>query len=230
MKILIILILSFVIIATFDSMRMYLLYMKTLKLETNFASFQNKDTFSNMKILVLGDSTAVGTGATDPKNTTAGRLSSLFPNAALLNISQNGMKIAELNKKMDDINGHYDYILIQIGANDIIRFTSSKDIENGLNDIIIKAKKLSNRVVILHSTDIGKAKFFAWYVRPIYSYRTQNVREIYMRQAEMHTVQYVDLHDVKMTDYEYSDDKLHPNDEGYRLWFDEIKKKIDPRN
>jgi lysophospholipase L1-like esterase len=181
-----------------------------------------------MKILVLGDSTAVGTGAKDPKNTTAGRLSSLFPNAALLNISRNGMKMAELNKKMDDITGRYDYILIQIGANDIIQFTSKEDMENTLNQIILKAKKLSNRVVILHSGDIGKSKFFSWYIQPIYSYRTQNVRKIYMRQAEMHTIQYVDLFTIDIPDYYYAADKLHLNDEGYGGWFDEIKKKIDP--
>jgi lysophospholipase L1-like esterase len=225
MKIFSILLFIAVAILTFDALRMYSLYQNTRKLE-KIMPFQREFPDASDRILVLGDSTAAGTGTSDNKYSTAGRLASLFPGAEIINISENGLQIGELTKKLEDVDGRYDLILIQIGANDIIRLTGMNAIDLELQKLLTMANELSDKVIILHSGDIGKSKFFPVYVRPILSSRSRQVRDIYIKNAETFGVSYVDLFDVEMTDETYSDDKLHPNDAGYEIWFKEIMKKI----
>ena len=100
MKISTILILLIIGILVFDFLRMYLLFQNTLKLQNNFVPFQKINSSASKKILVLGDSTAVGTGATNNVYSTTGRLSSMYPDAEITNISENGFKIAGLNEKI----------------------------------------------------------------------------------------------------------------------------------
>jgi lysophospholipase L1-like esterase len=195
------------------------------------------------KILVLGDSTAFGTGASRPEDSTAGRLGLKYPDAEVVNLAKNGMRIAgleEVLKTLDakdvskqDKNKHFDLILIQIGANDIIRLTPAQDIESGIDKILAKAKSLGDKVIVLHSGNVGESKFFPWYIRPILSHRSVNMREIYIKIAEKHKAEYVDLINapiaVKLRENPslyYSSDLLHLSSEGYGLWYEEIRKRL----
>lgn len=188
-----------------------------------------------MRILVLGDSTAVGTGATKNSNTTAGRLGSLYPDAEVVNISQNGLKIAGLLEKMNAIgkDEYFDIILIQIGANDIIRFTDTDDIDTGIAEVLKRTEQMGTIVLVLHGGDIGESRFFPWYIRPFMSQRSNAVREIYKKHAVTYHANYIDLIDASISEalqvdpnLYYASDLLHLNDEGYGLWFDEIRKKL----
>ena len=226
MKVILMLLLLLIALVSYDIIRMYKLYQKTLQLENGFTAFQKIDPKAKQRILVLGDSTAVGTGASNNIYSTTGRLSSKYPEAEVINISENGLKLAGLNEKIKNLTEHYDIIVIQIGANDIIRLTDLETIDIELDKLLTKTKTLSDKVVILHSGNIGESKFFPWYVAPILSYRSKEVREIYIRRTSMHDATYVNLIDLHIDGKYYASDKLHLNDEGYGVWFDEIVKKI----
>lgn len=230
-----ILLLILALVLTYDIARIYLLLQKTIALEDSITPYERIKADARFRILVLGDSTAYGTGARSNVDTTAGRLASQYPDAEVVNLAVNGLRIKGLEGilKGRDEGEHFDIVLIQIGANDIIRLTSMKDIEAGIKRVLERSEKFGGKVVFLHSGDIGEAKFFPWYVRPILSRRSLEVKKIYEKAAEIYPSSYVDIIDsaisIKMKENPklyYSADLLHLSSEGYALWYEEIAKKL----
>ncbi len=217
----------------YDVVRIYFLFKKTQIIEKAKVSFSRLIENAPKNILVLGDSTAVGTGAERPEDTTAGRLGRLFPDAQVVNISKNGLKIAGLNKILDmiDEGARFDIVLIQIGANDIIQLTSMNNIKAGIDQILTRAAAFKGKTIIMHSGNIGESAFFPWYIKPILSIRSQAVREVYRSAAAKHAAQYIDLIDSVSSSLlkenpskYYAADLLHLTGDGYGTWFNEIRK------
>ncbi len=230
---LILLVILIGITLTFGIIRMYFLVKKTKVLIKSAVPYERSLPNSDMKILVLGDSTAYGTGAEKNSLTTAGRLGELFPQADVKTIAENGLKLEGLLEKMEaiDTNEKYAIILIQIGANDIMRLTSMKNIESRIDTAVDKLSKQTDKLIFMHSGNIGDSEFFPFYVKPILTSRSNKTREIYMKTAEKHKAFYVDIISSEITEIMeknpteyYADDMLHLNGAGYGLWFDEIRK------
>lgn len=230
----IVFILIILIVLAFGIVRMYFLFQKSIALET-IMPFKREVPDAKFRILVLGDSTAFGTGADNPASSTAGRLGQKYPDAEVVNLAENGLRIAGLEEILMSIDEdvHFDIVLIQIGANDIIRLTSMQDVESGIDRILERSKKFGGKTIVLHSGDIGEAKFFPWFLRPILSYRSLGVRDIYKRVSPAHGAEYVDLVASPVSkllkddiEHYYSADLLHLSSEGYGLWYREIESKI----
>lgn len=218
-----------------DGIRVYARIQKSSVLVAKSNPFEQHVTTPTSRILVLGDSTAVGTGAMSNEDSTAGRLAKLYPQAEIVNKAVNGLKISGLLDILATIpaDTHFDLVLIQIGANDIIRLTSQDEIATGIEKVLVRAKSLSDTVIVLHSGDIGEAPFFPWYVRPLYHYRSLKVRDIYINATRKTGTSYVDLVTSSVgaklknnPDFYYAPDSLHLSGEGYGLWFEEIKKHL----
>lgn len=189
-------------------------------------------------ILVLGDSTAVGTGAT-PASSTAGRLGNLYPHASVYNYAINGLQLAGLIKQMreppvkDFANKKADILLLQIGANDLVYFTPLPQIERELTEVLQKAMGLGNKIIILHSGLAGTAPIFPFWIEWLWNRRAWAVRKIYMREAALYNARYVDIitsssdaNFQKDPKKYYAADMFHPSGNGYELWFEEIKKAL----
>lgn len=187
------------------------------------------------RILILGDSTAVGTGAVDPNNSTAGRLGTLYPEATIINRAENGFRLADLKKQLHtfDTNEHFDLVLVHIGANDILYLTPIPQIKEESSVVFSRVKDMGEKVVILHSGNVGDAPFFPWFLRSLFTSRSDAMRTIYRTEADIHGVQYVDL--IKASTASlfkenpkkyHAPDLLHLSDEGYGLWFSEIQKEL----
>ncbi len=184
-----------------------------------------------LKILFLGDSTAVGIGSATPQTSIAGWFSRDFPEASIENIGQTGLRLAGLRKKLDLIQRNdYDIIILQIGANDIMRLTSLTNIHRDLRFILEFVRKKTKQVVILHSGDIGTAPMFIWPVSWILSKRSYAVRRIYQKAVQDTGALYVDLIDLStdrvftndQSKY-YASDRLHLSGDGYRVWYEAIR-------
>jgi lysophospholipase L1-like esterase len=218
-----------------DSIRVYSRIQKSSVLVANSESFEQQTDSPELRILVLGDSTAVGTGAFTNKDSTAGRLGNLYPEAEIVNKAVNGLKIQGLIDILATMPSgeHFDIVLIQVGANDVIRMTSMSDIRKGIDRVLNAATIIGDRVIVLHAGDIGQVPFFPWYAGPLYRHRSLEVRDIYIKAAEGVQVAYVDLvnstvGDTLRRDPEryYASDGLHLSGDGYGLWFAEIKKHL----
>ena len=186
------------------------------------------------RILLVGDSTGVGTGALDPTLSTAGQFGEAYPNAEIINRSRNGRKIHETLAVLDEFSGqHFSLVMIQIGGNDIIRFTPLPEVERDLVAMLEKARALSPNVVILHSGNVGAAPFFPRPWDLLWTARAREVRALYLRTVPEHGAHYVGLFQERRDDTwlkeparYYAVDGLHPSALGYADWFSKIQATI----
>jgi lysophospholipase L1-like esterase len=208
---------------------------KSAVLVAKSTPFQKHLENPSLRILVLGDSTAVGTGSDDVRESTSGRLSVLYHEAEIVNMAVNGLKIEGLLDILFAIppTEHFDIILIQIGANDIIRMTPLSTIKSGIEEVLAKTRVLGDSVLVLHAGDIGQVPFFPWYVGALMHYRSLRVQSIYSEAAKNAQAEYVDLLDSTVgatlrqdPERYYASDGLHLRGDGYGLWFREISKHL----
>lgn len=187
---------------------------------------------SAIKILVAGDSTGVGTGASDSKDSIAGRTGQELPEASITNISENGLTLSELSKKLAaHSESGYDLVVLQIGANDVVGMTSMKNVAAELNRVLDQAEEKSNKVMVLTAGNIGLCPIFRWPLSALITARTLSVRKIFMNAAgSRENVEYVDLFenakdDVFNTDIPkyYAKDRFHPSSDGYGVWFLKVR-------
>lgn len=191
-------------------------------------SYHQESADANKRILVLGDSTAVGTGVVDPSNSVAGRLGRDFPDATIVNKAQNGLKSRGLLENLDDmIDGRYDLVVIHIGANDVLRFRDLKITKQNIRKIVSRSQEQSTYTALITSGDIGEAVSIPWFARPLMSIRSKDLRNFGVNLAkELDNFVYVDLYykDSGITDEKfYARDMLHLSDEGYGFWHQELK-------
>ncbi len=183
-------------------------------------------------ILILGDSLGVGVGAEKLEESIAGRLGSLYPQNAIENHAVSGARIADLPAQLAEVKrSEYAFILIHIGANDIIRFRQAGDAARELSAYLSEAKKLSPHVIFLTAGDVGRTRFFPWFLNPYYHRATLRYHAEFARIAGETGTTYVNLYKSREEDlftkdpkHYYSADMLHPSGEGYALWFEEVQK------
>jgi lysophospholipase L1-like esterase len=223
------------IIGIFDANKMFLLVKKSELLIADTEPFERKIPLAPMTILVLGDSTAYGTGSEKNELSTAGRLGHLYPEASIKNLAVNGLRLAGLLDLISNlpVKEHYDLVLVQIGANDIIRLTKMNDIRRDAESVFKELSLKTDKLVILHAGDIGDVQFFPLYLSPILSKRSKEVRDVYQSLAIKYKANYVNLIDSPVSkklrsdpEKYYANDLLHLSGEGYGLWFDEIEKTL----
>ena len=203
-------------------------------IQSKTTAYEQHPLNSDMRILIAGDSTGVGTGADYPLDSTSGQLGQKYPQADITNISVNGLKLDGLVSKLQKLEGQYDLILIQIGANDIVQFTNFNDIENKLRVVLELVDSHSNNIVILTAGNIGLSPVFKFPISNWLTYRTQKVRNIFIKNINDYpAIKYVDLYLNKDEDFfskdtekYYARDKFHPSSVAYSKWFDKIKEQI----
>lgn len=187
------------------------------------------------RVLFIGDSSAVGTGSSEPALSTAGRYGANHPNADIRNLAVNGSKTHELVPRLTALDGQqFDLIVIQIGGNDIVRFTDASEQEASLRSVLEIASTLSDRVLVLHGGNVGTSKLFPAGTRWIFTRRTRATREMYLRVLPEYGAYYVDIfYEPKDDPFSrdakkyYSPDNFHPSEHGYGLWYEEIEKTLD---
>lgn len=185
---------------------------------------------ASRRVLVVGDSTAVGVAVRDAKESVAGRLGEEFPDVQLENKGRSGARTRDVLAVLRDVrDARYDLVLIQVGGNDVLRFTPLPALRADIDAVIFEARRLSDRVVLLTAGNIGLAPLFPRPVGWLYTWRTQRVRALFRETAQRHGARYVDLFhsrrdDVFLTDPPryYAPDFLHLSGEGYRVWYERV--------
>ncbi len=184
-----------------------------------------------MRILVMGDSTAVGTGSA-PEESIAGRLGARYPGALIVNESENGMKLEEFVRRINAREGErYDLVVMQIGANDIVGLTSERDIRARLGEALGRADSLAPRTIVICAGNVGLAPVFKWPASALYTARARSVRALYLEEVAKHpSARYVDLFNEredepfnKDIDRYYARDHFHPSGAGYGIWFGKLE-------
>ncbi len=188
---------------------------------------------ARLDIAFLGDSTAVGTGAADNRDSVAGYFGRDFPQAHITNDSYNGRVLQQLEREFTPgLHEHYDLVVMQIGGNDILKFTPYSKIQRNLHALLAKVRPTTSHMVLMHTGNVGEAPVFIWPFYWIMTERTRKVREIYKQEAAQSGAVYIDLFEAGQHDpfvrtrAFYAPDLLHPSGAGYRFWYDQIQKAL----
>lgn len=182
-------------------------------------------------MLVVGDSTAVGVGADTPAHTLPGYLSAAL-DASVENHAVSGAVTADLAAQIAAAKEpHYDLVLIQVGANDVVRFHAVAETNAQLDTILTKANALSDKVVLITAGKIGEAPIFPWFLKALITHRALEMRSAFKTTAATHSTAYVDLYaiaDPFNTDPDkyYAPDGFHLSSDGWHFWYEQTRNAI----
>lgn len=190
----------------------------------------------SLRILVAGDSTGVGTGASVPKASLAGLVGTKYPTASVTNVAVNGAKAHDVIAQLERDQGTYDLVMVHVGGNDTVRFTDVDALRKDIRSVLDLAARKGRRVLLTSTGNVGTVPLFPAPTRWILDRRTRRVRSVLMEEVARsgQNVRYTDLFREKPQDpfaidpdTYYAGDSFHPSDAGYRDWFGIIEKQLD---
>lgn len=230
MKIIPLVILALLVVAIlYYGGSMYQKFRVSQSLVARAEPFSRTGETASTTLLVLGDSTAVGVGADRPDDTLAARLADAVDAGYVENQARSGAVTADLDAQIGSASRtQYDYVLVQIGANDIIRFRSADTVARQLAAALARLPE-HDHLIVLTAGNVGAAPFFPSFLGPFY---TKLNREYHEQFAEVVTEAggaYVDLYEppatdvfVQQPDVYLAADSLHPSSKGYERWFEAV--------
>lgn len=175
------------------------------------------------KILVVGDSTGVGTGAARPEESIAGLLGAAHPEVTIVNRARNGARTFDaIMQLVAEGDARYDLVLMHVGGNDVLRGTAVRALEPQVHAMMHRARRLSRNVVVTTLPNIGLLPMFfpplSWW----FSRQSRVVCGMFAEAASRHGVHYVDFfrpdeteHFCRRSPY-FACDGLHPSSALYR--------------
>lgn len=183
------------------------------------------------RILILGDSTGYGTGAKRSTESIAGLIGATYPDVTIINNSRNGRTASELRGGLSTLEGSYDIILLQIGANDLLQHEPPAQIVAEIENIVSILKQHTERVIVMTGSNIGGAARFEGQKKKTYTDRSREFDQLMTRAAaESGQFQFVTLFEepgvdpfVLHPEINTSCDGLHPTSAGYALWYADLE-------
>lgn len=190
--------------------------------------FQASPPQATHRLLIVGDSTAVGTGASGPAGSVAGLIGKAHPDWLIANRARNGAKFAEVLAQLQ-IDERYDTVLVMAGGNDVIRLTGADKLAAEVRETVSRAKRVAPTVVMMPSGNVGNAPFFYAPWSWLMSSRSRDLHATVRDAAAGGGAQYVNLYKERENDpFALEPDRmnavdgLHPSDAGYQVWFDTL--------
>ena len=192
----------------------------------------NRDCANTSTIGIVGDSTALGVGASIPEKSLAGLLGNIYPKSTVINISANGFylnQIADALERQDN----FDLLVICGGGIDIIYLKNINQVREDIQRLFSIADTKSNKIIFITPLNLGLSSAFPWIVKKFYLRRSKRVGKIIKDEAQKFPKIFVsnnleiDSQNLIPPWKEISSpDRIHPNDDGYRWVFERIKSKL----
>jgi lysophospholipase L1-like esterase len=181
-------------------------------------------------LLIVGDSTALGTGASTPEASLAGRIAQRYPTLAIRNLASAGARFEAIAEQLREA-GRHDLILIAGGANDVMRFTPASRLARAVALTLQRAAQQATQVIVVPAPNVGNAPFFPPPLSWLLSRRARTLHGLVRGSAAAVGAAYVNLYRDHADDPFARDpqrlialDHLHPSDAGYAVWFDELER------
>ena len=196
--------------------------------------FEQRPVAATRRLLIAGDSTAVGTGASSPENSLAGLIAQQHPQLVIENRARDGAKFADVAEQLLR-PGRFDIVLVQAGGNDVIRLRSIDDMRIDIDNVLDAARQRADVVILMPAGNVGNAPFFfpplSWWMTG----RSREMHRLAARAAARSKAVYVNLFHERDDDPFVRDpalnavDGLHPSDAGYRVWWQVLQEQTDLR-
>ena len=196
------------------------------------AAHQQTPEAPTLRLLIVGDSTAVGTGASSPAQSLAGHIGRDHPRLLIENRGRNGARFSDVLAQLTPTD-RFDVVLILAGGNDVIRRTPHDELARAIDAALAQAAALAPAVIVMPAGNVGNARLL---FAPLSGWMTQRSRELHalVRAAALrHGATQVDLFRERDQDPFVlqpeltAGDGLHPSDAGYRLWHAELLAQTD---
>jgi lysophospholipase L1-like esterase len=205
-----------------------LYYLLSVRLTGLYRQPKSFDRGAAQSILLVGDSTAVGTGSSDENRTLASFLANDYPHTNIINKAENGAVTSQvLTQLNNEIGNEYNLIVISTGGNDVWAMTSKRELVRVFTSLLVRAKAKSNdRAVVLFFGNEGSAPFFPLFLKSLLLKRTKMVRDTFEEIARAEGVPFLELFsDPEENPFvvdpanNFAPDGLHPNENGYWNWY-----------
>jgi lysophospholipase L1-like esterase len=182
-----------------------------------------------LAVLILGDSTGVGVGASMPEESIAGLLAADYPEADVVNISESGARIAEAIDQAKQCNAaamHFDLAILHVGGNDIVRATPADQLAEGCEELLAELARLAHRTVWLGPPNLGIAPLFPAPYSWVMAARSRTAAAVFAQSAARHQVSFIDFSAPMHAGYfkgrrrrHFAADGFHPNSSSYRYGY-----------
>jgi lysophospholipase L1-like esterase len=206
---------------------------QSVELARQSEPYQTTPAGARASLLVVGDSTAVGTGASSPQASLAGLIARDHPQLTIVNRARDGAKFAEIVRQLEG-QERFDAILVMGGGNDVIRFTGADLLEQDMARAAELARTRARLVVFMPAGNVGNAPFFFAPWSWLMTQRAKSLHAFARQAASDNAAVYVNLYKEKADDpfaqrpgELHARDGLHPSDAGYQLWYQELNQQAD---
>lgn len=182
-----------------------------------------------VNLLVLGDSTAVGVGARTKEESLAALVAGSIRATNVENRAISGARVQDLQHEIElATERSYTYILVGIGANDVVRFKNPEEAAAELA-AALHTLPAHDHLIVYMAGNVGATKLFPWIMRGPYLGLTLKYHTAFKEVVSAMHGTYVDLYvdpddDPFVRDPEryLAADGYHPTSEGYLVWFEKI--------
>lgn len=183
------------------------------------------------RLLVVGDSTGVGTGANRPQDSVAGLIAAAHPTWLIANRAENGAKYEDVAAQLRAEQKRYDLVLVMGGGNDVMRMTPADELRASIASVVRLSQARAPVVVLMPMGNVGHAPFFPPPVSWLMSSRSKALHAMVQQIAQESGARYVRLLEPAATDpfaldpeRMHAGDGLHPSTDGYAQWFQELER------
>ena len=194
--------------------------------------------FGRLRVAVIGDSTAAGQGGTSVEGGFGyqylATLSSKYQTIEYYNLARGGAKVQDvLNTQIDQLNKlKPDLIMVSIGSNDVTSTISDKDYRNQVSELVSYIQSLPAKVIWLSIPDFITSPILLPPINYILSGRADYFNSIIRSRIESTNFNYINIFDGARNEFQsnpdlnFSKDKYHPSENGYRIWSRLVEQKM----
>jgi lysophospholipase L1-like esterase len=194
--------------------------------------WQQRPSNPTLRLLIVGDSTGVGTGATSGRGSLAGLIGAAQPRWWIDNRARDGARFRDLTAQLEG-SEHFDIVLVQAGGNDVIRLSGMQALQRDIELVAGLARARGDRVILMPAGNVGNAPFFFAPLSWLMTERSRALHRVVKEAAGRIGADYVNLFHERAEDPFVLDpqlnarDGLHPSDAGYKVWLQALQAQAD---
>ena len=199
--------------------------------------FERRCAAQGPRILILGDSTGVGVGASRPEESIAGLLAADFPDADVVNVSESGAKVADTLAQVRacvEQALQFDLALLHVGGNDVVRATPPTKLSEDCEQLLVELGGLAERSLWLGPPNLGIAPLFTPPFSWVVAARSRAATAIFADCAARHGITFVNFssaeHEaefVRARAEHFAADRFHPSSSSYRYGWSVARRAVD---
>lgn len=170
------------------------------------------------RVLIVGDSSAAGTGASSPGATVGGRLAGRYPDATIVNLAHVGSRtrdvawqLRRLSRRLarrraatssraagtggdDGRSRPYALLIIHTGGNDALHLARPRDVERALSEALAAGRTISERQLVVTGGNFAFAPGLPAPLTWVWSWWERQLRARFLRLCASVGATYVDLY------------------------------------